>query len=187
MTPSDIQTQPGFPASDPPFRIGHGYDLHRLEPLPPEGQGKPLFVGGVEIPQPDNAAPVGPVAHSDGDALMHALTDAILGAAALPDIGQLFPNDDEANRDRPSKDFLAEAARLTRAAGWTLTNADATVLLQAPKLGPHKSAIRESLAAILDLPAPRVNVKGKTGEHVGAVGQGRAIEVHAVVLLVREK
>lgn len=180
-----IQTNPGFPADDPPFRIGHGYDLHRLEPCAPTGDGKPLIIGGVPIPQ-DAAPAIGPVAHSDGDALMHALTDAILGAAALPDIGQLFPNDDEANKDRPSSDFLAEAVRLMRGSGWTLANVDATVLLQAPKLGPHKAAIREAIARILDLPTARVNLKGKTGEHVGPVGQGQAIEAHAVVLLVRQ-
>lgn len=178
------QTTPGFPASDPPFRIGHGYDLHRLEPCAPRGDGKPMVIGGVHIPQ-DSAVAIGPIAHSDGDALMHALTDAVLGAAALPDIGQLFPNDDDANKDRPSKDFLAEAVRLMRGAGWTLANVDATVLLQAPKLGPHKATIRETLASVLDLPTARVNLKGKTGEHVGPVGTGQAIEAHAVVLLVR--
>lgn len=143
-----------------------------------------MIVGGVPIPQPSRQ-PVGPVAHSDGDALLHALTDAVLGAAGLPDIGQLFPNDDPVNDGRGSADFLAEAMRLVHGAGWQLANADLTVLLQEPKLGPHKSAIRERLAGILGLPAQRVNLKGKTGEHVGPVGEGRAIEAHAVVLLVR--
>lgn len=179
------QTIPGFSAQDPPIRIGHGYDLHRLEPCAPHGAGKPLIVGGVLLPQ-DTDRPIGPVAHSDGDALLHALTDAILGAAALPDIGQIFPNDDPGNQDRASEDFLAEAVRLMRGAGWALANVDVTVLLQAPKLGPHKAKIRERLARVLDLPPSRVNLKGKTGEHVGHVGEGRAIETHAVVLLVRE-
>jgi 2-C-methyl-D-erythritol 2,4-cyclodiphosphate synthase len=178
------QTIPGLSSSDPPLRIGHGYDLHRLEPVTPHGPGKPLIVGGVRIPW-DGAEPRGPVAHSDGDALLHALTDAILGAAALPDIGQLFPNDDPANAGRDSADFLEEAIRLMRGGGWRLANADLTVLLQAPKLGPHKAAIREHLARLLDLPPARVNLKGKTGEHVGPVGQGQAIEAHALVLLVR--
>ncbi|MGD1916604.1 MAG: 2-C-methyl-D-erythritol 2,4-cyclodiphosphate synthase [Phycisphaerales bacterium] len=171
-------------AFDPPFRIGHGYDLHRLEPISPAGSGKPLVIGGVEVPQVAEP-PVGPVAHSDGDALMHALTDAILGAAALPDIGQLFPNDDPSNQDRSSTDFLAEAIRQMRLGGWQLANIDLTVLLQSPKLGPHKIAIRERLAQLVDLPTDRVNLKGKTGEHVGPVGEGRAIEAHAVVLLCR--
>ncbi|UYV11509.1 MAG: 2-C-methyl-D-erythritol 2,4-cyclodiphosphate synthase [Phycisphaera sp.] len=179
------QTIPGRSSDDPPLRIGHGYDLHRLEPQAPHGSGKPLVVGGVKIPQ-DTDRPIGPVAHSDGDALLHALTDAILGAAALPDIGQLFPNDDPANENGDSARFLAEAVRLMRNASWRLANVDLTVLLQAPKLGPHKAAIRERIAEMLDLPPDRVNVKGKTGEHVGPVGQGKAIEAHAVVLLVRE-
>lgn len=178
------QTIPGFSSQDPPLRIGHGYDLHRLEPLAPAGAGKPLVVGGVQIPW-DGAEPVGPVAHSDGDALLHALTDAVLGAAALPDIGQLFPNDDPANKDGDSTRFLAEAVRLMHGAGWRLANVDLTVLLQAPKLGPHKAAIRERISGVLELPVDRVNVKGKTGEYVGPVGEGRAIEAHAVVLLVR--
>lgn len=172
------------PRSDPPFRIGHGYDLHRLEPQAPAGAGKPLVVGGVLLPQEHEGA-LGPVAHSDGDALLHALTDAILGAAALPDIGQLFPNDAPANQDRASADFLAEAVRRMRGEGWELANVDVTVLLQAPKLGPLKATIKAGLAEILGLPAVRVNVKGKTGEHIGPVGEGRAIEAHAVVLLCR--
>lgn len=169
---------------DPPFRIGHGYDLHRLEPCQPYGHGRPLVVGGVLIPQ-HKEHPIGPVAHSDGDALLHALTDAILGAAGLPDIGQLFPNDDPSNDGRGSADFLAEAIRLMRGSGWRFANVDLTVLLQEPKLGPHKALIRQSLGRLLDLPESRVNLKGKTGEHVGPVGEGRAIEAHALVLLVR--
>ncbi|MFI4892158.1 MAG: 2-C-methyl-D-erythritol 2,4-cyclodiphosphate synthase [Phycisphaerales bacterium JB060] len=168
----------------PPVRIGHGYDLHRLEPCPPHGSGKPLVVGGVRISWVGDE-PRGPVAHSDGDALLHALTDAILGAAGLPDIGQIFPNDERANRDRDSADFLLEALRLVRGAGWEVGNADLTVLLQTPKLGPHKADIRSRLAGLLAVPAERVNLKGKTGEHVGPVGEGLAIEAHAVVLLTR--
>lgn len=179
------QTTPNFSCGDPPLRIGHGYDLHRLEPIPPHVSGKPLVVGGVTIPQ-NTDRPVGPVAHSDGDALLHALTDAILGAAALPDIGQLFPNDDPANENGESGKFLTGAVRLMRGAGWQLANVDLTVLLQAPKIGPHKATIRERIAKLLDLPPDRVNVKGKTGEHIGPVGEGKAIEAHAVVLLVRE-
>lgn len=178
------QTQPDSTAGDPPFRIGHGYDLHRLEPIAPAGDGKPLIVGGREIPW-TNGRPKGPVAHSDGDALLHALTDALLGAAGLPDIGQLFPNDDRANEGRDSANFLAEAVRLVRGGGWEIANVDLTVMLQAPKLGPHKAEIRDRLARLLGLPPQRVNLKGKTGEHVGPVGEGNAIEAHAVVLLSR--
>lgn len=172
-------------ADDPPFRVGHGYDLHRLEPRPPEGRGKPLVVAGVPIPL-DAGREIGPVAHSDGDALLHAATDALLSAAGLPDIGQLFPNDDPANRDRASADFLDEAVRLVGSAGWRIANLDATVLLQSPKLGVHKPALRAALADRLGLPHARVNIKGKSGEHIGPVGEGRAIEVHCVVLLYRE-
>lgn len=179
-----MQTYTDHSAGDPPFRVGHGYDLHRLEPLSPVGEGKPLVIGGVLVPQAGEAAR-GPVAHSDGDALLHALTDAILGAAGLPDIGQLFPNTDPANEDGDSAAFLAEAVRLVRDAGWAMTNVDLTVLLERPKIGPHKAAIRERLGHLLGLPADRVNVKGKTGEGVGPVGEGRAIEAHAVVMLVR--
>lgn len=178
------QTIPGFASDDPPFRIGHGYDLHRLEPVAPAGDGKPLIVGGVPIPWESGKAR-GPVAHSDGDALLHALTDGLLGAAGLPDIGQLFPNDDPANESRDSSDFLAEAVRLVRGGGWEIANVDLTVLLQSPKLGPHKAVIRDRLARLLGLPPQRVNLKGKTGEHVGPVGEGKAIEAHAVVLLSR--
>lgn len=182
--PGPDAPHPDAPRADPPLRIGHGYDLHRLEPLPPAGGGNPLMLGGVAIPA-DGGEPRGPVAHSDGDALLHAVTDALLAAAALPDIGQLFPNDDPSNADRPSLDFLAEACRLVRSGGWHIANVDATVLLQSPRLSQHKHAIRARLADLLGLPHARVNVKGKSGEHVGPVGHGQAVEVHCVVLLYR--
>ncbi|MEM0982872.1 MAG: 2-C-methyl-D-erythritol 2,4-cyclodiphosphate synthase [Planctomycetota bacterium] len=162
-----------------PFRIGHGYDLHRLEPKPPEGEGRDLVVGGVRLDHDR-----GPVAHSDGDALYHAVTDALLGAIAEPDIGQLFPNDDPRNESRDSEVFLAEAARRVHEAGWRVDNLDATVILERPKLSPHREAIRANLARVLGVEIGCVNVKGKTHEKVDAVGEGRAIEVHAVVLLL---
>lgn len=162
----------------PILRIGHGYDLHRLEPKPPVGQGRPLIIGGVRF-EHDR----GPVSHSDGDALLHALTDALLGAMALPDIGQVFPDDDPRHESRDSADFLREALRLVRERGYAPVNLDATVILEQPKLGARKEEVRANLARLLEMPIERVNVKGKTHEKVDAVGEGRAIEVHCVVLV----
>lgn len=159
-------------------RIGHGYDLHRLEPVAPAGAGRPLILGGVAIP-----SDLGPVSHSDGDALLHAITDAILGALAEPDIGELFPDFAPENAARDSADFLREALRRLAAAGWTLGNLDATVILERPKLAPHKPQVRARLAELLGIDPSRVNIKGKTHEGVDAVGEGRAVEVHAVVVI----
>lgn len=168
------------PATDtrPPFRIGQGYDLHRLEPLPPAGQGRPLILGGVPLEHDK-----GPVSHSDGDALLHALTDAILGALALPDIGQLFPDTDPRWKDASSDLFLLEALALAQNAGYRLSNLDATVILERPKLSPLKDRIRRNLARLIGIDESLVNVKAKTHEKVDAVGENRAIEVHAVVLM----
>lgn len=165
--------------TDAPFRIGHGYDLHRLEPIA-AGRARPLIVGGVRLPYDH-----GPVSHSDGDALYHAVTDAILGALAQPDIGQLFPDTDPRHESQDSAVFLAEAVGRARAAGWIPINLDATVILERPKLAPVKEHVRANLARLLQVPSDRVNVKGKTHEKVDAVGEGRAIEVHAVILLAR--
>ncbi|MCE7974682.1 MAG: 2-C-methyl-D-erythritol 2,4-cyclodiphosphate synthase [Leptolyngbya sp. PLA1] len=162
------------------FRIGHGYDLHRLEPQAPVGQGRPLILAGVRL-----AHDRGPIAHSDGDALYHAVTDAILGALALPDIGQLFPDTDPRHESQDSEVFLRAAADRAAALGWHVENLDATVILERPKLSPHKDAMRANLARVLAISDDRVNVKGKTHERVDAVGEGRAVEVHAVVLLRR--
>jgi len=162
------------------LRIGHGYDLHRLEPHPPEGAGRTLILGGVPL-----AHDTGPVAHSDGDALYHAVTDAILGALALPDIGQLFPDTDPRHEARDSEVFLRAASEQAAALGWRVENLDATVILERPKLSPHKDAMRANLARVLGIEPGRVNVKGKTHERVDAVGEGRAVEVHAAVLLRR--
>lgn len=160
------------------FRIGHGYDLHRLEPLAPTGPGKPLRLGGVPFDHP-----AGPVAHSDGDALLHAVTDAILGAFASADLGSLFPDTAPANAGRDSAEFLREAVKRARDAGWAVENIDATVILERPKIGPHRDRVRASIAAIIGIEPARVNVKGKTHERVDAVGEGRAVEVHAVALI----
>lgn len=160
------------------FRIGHGYDLHRLEPVHPQGRGRPLIIGGVRL-EHDR----GPVAHSDGDALYHAVTDAVLGALGREDIGQLFPDDDPRNDAADSAIFLREAVRLAARDGFRIENVDATVILERPKLSPHKQSIRSNMAKELGIGPERVNLKGKTHERVDAVGEGRAIEVHAVVLL----
>lgn len=174
-----------------PFRIGHGYDLHRLEPHPPLGKGRTMIVGGIKLPDPPKGAwreglagPVGPVGHSDGDVLYHAVVDALLGALAQQDIGQLFPDTDPRHEGQDSADFVVEAVRRVHAAGYTVGNLDTTVILERPKIGPLKEEIRHNLARLLQVPAERVNVKGKTHEKVDAVGEGRAIEAHAVVLLL---
>ena len=162
------------------FRIGHGYDLHRLEPLAPSGAGKPLVLGGVTLQHE-----AGVVAHSDGDALFHAITDAILGALALPDIGQLFPDTDPRHASQDSAVFLAAAGREAKSRGWSIVNIDATLILERPKIGPVKEQMRANIARVLMIGAGQVNVKGKTHEKVDAVGEGRAVEAHAVVMLER--
>lgn len=165
-------------ATTAPGRVGHGWDRHRLEPLPPAGAGRRLVVGGRTL-----ESAVGPAAHSDGDALAHAVTDALLGAAGLGDIGTLFPDSDPAYEGADSLGLLAAAARRVREAGWRVVNVDATVLLEAPKLGDAKGEIRANLARALGVSAGVISVKGKTGEGIGAVGRGEAIEAHAVALL----
>jgi len=168
---------------EPLFRIGHGYDLHRLEPLAPEGAGRPFIVGGVLIG--GTSFSKGPVAHSDGDVLLHALTDALLGALGQDDIGQLFPDNAPENASRNSADFVREAVKRVAAAGYRISNLDCTIILERPKLAPHKKAIKAKLAALLGVPVAMVNLKGKTHEKVDAVGESRAVEAHIVVLLAR--
>jgi 2-C-methyl-D-erythritol 2,4-cyclodiphosphate synthase len=164
-----------MPAS---LRIGHGYDLHRLEPPPPSGNGRPFILGGVGFDHP-----VGPVGHSDGDVVYHAVTDAILGALGEPDIGQLFADDDPRWKGEDSSVFLAEAARRMTAAGFAIVNLDVTVICERPKLSAHKAAMIDNIAGVLNVDRKQVNLKGKTHEKVDAVGEGRAVEVHVVVLL----
>jgi 2-C-methyl-D-erythritol 2,4-cyclodiphosphate synthase len=166
------------PAELANFRIGHGYDLHRLEPPPPEGRGRPFVLGGIRFDHP-----VGPVGHSDGDAVYHAITDALLGALALPDIGQLFPDTDPRWDGEDSRVFLEEAARRVAAAGYTLVNVDVTVICERPKLSPRKADMVANIARLLGVAVDQVNLKGKTHEKVDAVGEGRAVEVHVVALL----
>lgn len=168
-------------SSQPAYRVGHGFDLHRLEPLAPEGAGRPLIVGGVRIEHE-----LGPVGHSDGDALLHAVTDAILGALGEPDIGELFPDTSPKWKGADSNIFLQEAVSRMEAAGYELSNLDATIVLERPKIAPHKDAIRHHLASELRIPADRVNLKGKTHEKLDALGAGRGIAVHVVTLLARK-
>lgn len=163
------------------MRIGHGYDLHRLEPIAPAGAGRAFVLGGVPLEHDDRGW--GPVGHSDGDALLHAVTDAILGALALPDIGQLFPDTDAKWEGAASRVFLERAVTDARERGWRVANVDCTVILERPKLSPVKEKIRANLARLLGVKVGAVNVKGKTHEKVDAVGEGRAVEVHVVVLL----
>lgn len=165
----------------PRFRVGLGYDLHRLDERPPRGPGRALVLGGVAL-EHDR----GPIAHSDGDAVFHALTDALLGALGMPDIGELFPDTDPRNESADSTIFLAEAAKRVRANGWRIGNVDCVVILERPKIGPVREAMRRNIAAALGVGVERVNVKGKTHERVDAVGEGRAVEAHAVVLLERD-
>lgn len=142
---------------------------------------RPLVLGGVRM-EHDR----GPIAHSDGDALYHAVTDALLGAIAEPDIGQLFPDTDPRHDAQDSEVFLAEAVRRVQARGLQVVNVDATVILERPKLSPHKEAMRMNLSRVLGVDVSSVNVKGKTHEKVDAVGEGRAVEVHVVVLLSKQ-
>jgi 2-C-methyl-D-erythritol 4-phosphate cytidylyltransferase/2-C-methyl-D-erythritol 2,4-cyclodiphosphate synthase len=155
-------------------RVGTGYDLHRFVP------GRPLVLGGVRVP-----CDVGLAGHSDADAIAHALTDAILGAAALGDIGQLFPDTDPRWKDADSMMMLREAAGRAREAGYAIANVDVTVIAERPRIGPYRDAIRTSLARALGVGSEQVSVKGKTNEGVDAVGRGEALAVHAVALLAR--
>lgn len=157
-----------------PYRIGHGFDLHRLEP------GLPLIVGGVRMEHDRGCA-----GHSDGDVVYHAVTDAILGALALPDIGQLFPDNDPKWKGADSQVFIAEANRHMREQGYRIGNLDITVILQRPKLSPHKDTIRKHLAHLLGTDLSQINLKGKTHENVDSIGEGLAIACHVVVLLTR--
>lgn len=157
------------------YRTGIGWDVHRI------GPGRPLIIGGITIP-----AEFGLEGHSDADVLLHAITDAILGAAALGDIGQHFPDTDPRWKDAGSLQFLEHALQLARENGYRLVNVDSTVILERPKLKDYRLAIRERLAATLALELDSVSVKFKTAEKVGPVGEGRSAEAQAVVTLRRE-
>lgn len=157
-----------------PFRIGQGLDVHRLV------EGRKLILGGVEIPYDK-----GLLGHSDADALLHAITDALLGAAGLGDIGRLFPDTDERFKGADSRVLLREAYARVRAAGWEVVNVDATIIAQAPKIAPHAPAMVANLASDLALAADCINIKGKTNERLGHLGRGEGIATQAVVLLGR--
>ena len=156
------------------IRVGEGWDVHQLV------AGRKLILGGIEIPHA-----MGLLGHSDADVLLHAITDALLGAAGLGDIGRHFPDTDAQFRGADSAVLLAEAARRVRAAGWQIGNIDSTVIAQAPRLAPHIAGMRTNIAAALGLDASQVNVKAKTAEKLGPVGQGLGMEARAVVLLHR--
>ena len=163
-------------AKDASYRIGCGHDTHRL------GEGRPLILGGVRIENPR-----GLIGHSDADVVLHAVTDALLGAAGLGDIGDAYPDTDPRWRNAHSQLFLSETLAKLKHAGWRVVNLDITIFAQEPKLGPSKAAIRGNLASLLEVPLDYVNVKAKTGEHVGHIGRGEAIACHAVVLLGTKK
>lgn len=156
------------------FKIGEGWDIHALV------AERKLILGGVEIP-----FHLGLLGHSDADVLLHAITDALLGAAALGDIGTHFPDTDLAFKGADSGVLLAEAARRVRAKGFEIGNVDSTVIAQAPKLMPHMPAMRERIAQVLGIAVDQINVKAKTAEKMGPVGLGQAMEARAIVLLFK--
>ncbi len=154
------------------IRIGEGWDVHALVP------GRQLILGGVKIPHT-----TGLLGHSDADVLLHAITDAVLGAAGLGDIGRHFPDTDTQFKGADSSVLLQEAMRRVRAQGWELVNVDSTIVAQAPKLAPHMAAINAGVAKALGVSLDQVNVKAKTAEKLGPVGMGQSIEARAVALL----
>jgi len=154
------------------IRVGIGHDTHRLAP------GGPLRLGGIDIPHDKRL-----IGHSDADVLFHAVVDALLGAAALGDVGQLFPDTDPTNRGRDSAEMLEAAREAVAAVGWRIGNIDCIVFAQRPKLLPHRQAIRKRLADILGIDPDHVGLKGKTGEHVGPIGKEEIIAAECVALL----
>ena len=157
-----------------PFRIGHGYDLHRLQ------AGGRLMLGGIPA-----AFDLSPVAHSDGDVVLHALVDAILGAIGQGDIGEHFPNTDDRWRNAESRLFLEHAVNLAHKAGYAIGNADVTILAERPHIKPLKPAMRNHLANLLNIDPAQVNIKAGTNEGCDSIGRGEAIAADAVVLLVK--
>ncbi len=156
------------------LRIGIGMDSHRI------ASGGPMILGGLRLDVDMHF-----VGHSDADVLLHAVTDAILSAAGLPDIGQLYPNTSEENRGRDSADMLALAMAAVRDGGWSIINLDCIVQLEHPKLSPHKDLMKKRIAEILRIQSDQISIKGKTGEGVGEIGRGELCEATCVVLLLR--
>ena len=156
------------------LRVGLGFDLHRL------AEGRPCVLGGVELPHP-----AGPVGHSDGDAVLHALADALLGAAGLDDLGTLFPDDDPRWSGADSRALLGEVLVRVRAAGWSVVNADLVIATEGPRIAPHRQAMRASVAGLLGIEPDAVNLKGKSLEGLGALAGGAGLAVQAVCLLER--
>ena len=154
------------------MRVGLGHDTHRL------AAGRPLILGGLRIDHPR-----GLVGHSDADVVLHALTDALLGAAGLGDIGDAYPDTDPTYKDRDSAFFLRETLTRLNHAGWRVVNTDITIFAQEPKLGPHKARMRDHVAELLGVAPTAVNIKAKTGEGVGSIGRAEAIACQAVVLI----
>ena len=157
------------------FRVGQGYDVHRLE------SGRALWLGGVQIP-----FPLGLAGHSDADVLLHAVCDALLGAAAAGDLGSHFPDSDPAHRDRASREILQEVCNIVHSSGWSVANVDATVVAQEPKLAPYIDEMRGNIAADLQLDVSRVSVKATTTEGLGFTGRGEGIAAQATALLMSE-
>lgn len=158
-----------------PYRVGQGFDVHALV------EGRPLVLGGVTIPHEK-----GLMGHSDADALLHAITDAILGAAGLGDIGRHFPDTDAKYSGADSRVLLREAASRVRRAGWIIGNIDATIHAQAPKIGPHAAAMVANIASDLGIEQDAVNIKAKTNERMGHLGRGEGIAANAVALIARQ-
>ncbi|RPH39827.1 MAG: 2-C-methyl-D-erythritol 2,4-cyclodiphosphate synthase, partial [Burkholderiales bacterium] len=171
-----LGASPPSPDEGPPWRIGQGWDVHALVP------GRPLVIGGTTVPHHS-----GLLGHSDADVLLHAITDALLGAAGLGDIGRHFPDTDPRFAGADSRVLLRESLVRVRAAGWVPVNLDCTVIAQAPRLAPHVPAMVEAIAADLGLPQSDVNVKAKTAERLGYAGRGEGISAQAVVMLRRAR
>ena len=161
-------SSPQFPA----IRIGEGWDTHQL------AEGRPLWLGGVQVPHP-----LGLLGHSDADVLLHAITDALLGAAGMGDIGTLFPDTDPAFKGADSRVLLREAMQRVKGSGWQVGNVDCTIIAQKPKLAPYKAAMAQSVVDCLGITAVQVNVKAKTAEKLGFVGREEGISCDAVVLI----
>jgi len=160
----------------PSVRVGIGFDVHRLV------RGRRLVLAGVVVPHD-----TGPLAHSDGDVVLHAAADAILGAAGLGDLGEHFPDSDPAWKDAASADLLGRAVEMARAEGWAVASADVNVLLERPKLAPHKGAMRRRLAELLGVAPGAIGLKARTMEGLGPIGAGEAVAAQAVVVLGRRE